>query len=217
MIYILIMIIIQFIWIILMQKYACWLKTIMLWNIILISLFAWKYLDVFGYSTNVGNIMYASAFICQMLIYKMGGEKKWLETIPFLLTWVIFFTAVIQSIAIIPDYSKDLQVTQAIDILANFNILLFLVSFGALFFSQITFFILIKKVTIQNIFIKYMVLITTSMLVDSLFFFTFFPTFGSTFSEVAIAWFLLKEFTCLIWFPFYYFLSKNLQYVFNEK
>ena len=50
-------------------------------NIILVSVFASKLISVFGYVSNVGNIFYASTFLCSSLLVEHSSAKETKHTI----------------------------------------------------------------------------------------------------------------------------------------
>lgn len=136
-------------------------------NMVLISLFASKLLTVFGYTTNVANIFYATVVLSQAVIFHRYGKDAAVRTISMTMHALVASLSLSYIISNFPVVLGNEAPSQAIFLVANQSIHVVFASLFAFMIGQYT--LVLSLQYLKRL--KYPLAIILTQIVDSLVFF----------------------------------------------
>lgn len=159
-------------------------------NMMLVVLFSQKLFVLFGLTTNVANIFYATVVLAQVLtLYKYGQEAA-LHTIRLTLFAVLSMLLLSSALAAFPVVQGDEGISAAVSLITNTSLY---VVFASLFAFVIAQAVLVRLLDTFS-YTKAAIAVTVTQLVDSLVFFpiAFYNTPISELYTIAVSGFLFK-------------------------
>jgi queuosine precursor transporter len=96
-------------------KGKTYLYTALAINLILVSIFGGKLIEIFGFSTNVGNVFYASVFFMTHLLIEHYGKEEGFKTIKIGLFSIILFTLMAQLTMRFTSLSDTITLSASLD------------------------------------------------------------------------------------------------------
>ncbi len=113
-----------------------WLFGTIAVNLILISIFGAKLIEIFGIVTNVGNIFYACVFFATHLLLERQSKEEALRTIWFGSAFVVFFLSMSALAVSVMSYAPNDSVQTALQNIFAFSPRVVLASLLAYIFAQ---------------------------------------------------------------------------------
>lgn len=148
-----------------------WFHSLLVLNMVLITLFAEKMMAVFCLTSNVGNVFYASACVVQLLICQVEGEQAATLNIPRTLFALIFVLALALVLGSFPSVVGNEEMSAALRRVLSLSPVVIVASFFAFIASQV---VLIKTFDwkpARRLFWRFTLAAIACQVVDSLIFF----------------------------------------------
>lgn len=113
-----------------------WLFATIVINLLLISIFGVKLIEVFGLVTNAGNVFYAAVFFATQLLIEGKKDSEAVQTIPLGVIGVAFFTSMAFVASTFSSFTPQDTVTQAINMLFPLSLRVVIASSISYLFAQ---------------------------------------------------------------------------------
>ncbi|OGE32215.1 hypothetical protein A3C59_04225 [Candidatus Daviesbacteria bacterium RIFCSPHIGHO2_02_FULL_36_13] len=185
-------------------------------NILLISVFGAKLIEIFGFTTNIGNVFYAAVFFAAQLLVEGYGKKEAYNTIWLGVVSVVFFILMAQFVIFTIGIPETRVVNSAIDDLFQAAPRVAIASIFAYIISQavnISLFSYLKaKTGGKYLYLRVNLTNIVGQAIDSLIFFSI-AFFGvipfPTLVQVMLIGYGLKVFAGALSTPFFYLLDSK--------
>lgn len=187
-----------------------WLFGTVAINLILINIFGAKLVDVFGFTTNAGNVFYACVFLATHFIFERRDGRYARQTIFFGVGTVIVFVALSQSAIVLLGAQSGEGIQKALQTIFLFSPRIAIASILAYIFAQqinITFYTWLKtRLKNKLLWLQSNGANIVAQLVDSTLFFTiaFLDLPGYTLLQAILAGWLIKSLVVMLGVPFLY-------------
>lgn len=178
-------------------------------NMIGITIFAPKLMELGGYTTNIANIFYASVVLGVAVILVKYGLSHAIKTIASTLYALMVYVTLSYLLGSFPTVEGD-TMAAVIDPVTFSGIRIVGASFLAFFISNFTFINLLDRLKDSHIFLGYTLGIILLQAVDSIIFFPI--AFGQSFNwhEFMIVGFMFKVIIGMIYFPVFYITTRKI-------
>ncbi len=186
-----------------------WLLGTVVLNLLLVTIFGSQLIMIFGFTTNAGNVFYASVFLATHFLLEQYGKKTALRTISYGAGFIVFFTVMSQltgQFSAIPVDSVHSLIASPI----SFSLRITFASILAYVFAQtanISFYEWIKLRTMgKHLWLRSIGANTASQLIDSMLFFSiaFFDLPGPLLLQTILVGWLVKTLVVSLGTPFLY-------------
>lgn len=149
------------------------LRTLIVSNMVLITLFAPKLISMFGYTTNLGVIFYATAMLAQMMIIHMYGREAALYTIRMVLFALLSVVSLMFVSSLLPVVSGNEEFSMAMKGVLQFPPQTLFASFFAFVIAQYAIVSCLEKRCSSSIatILKYLGVAVCAQAIDSSIFF----------------------------------------------
>lgn len=187
-----------------------WLYSLIVINLVLVSIFGAKLITLFGFTTNSGNVFYACAFLATHFVIEIYGKDAAIKLIRYGLRFVIFFVVMSQITLAMIGTTNDDSINNAISTLFTFSLRVTFGSLVAYTFAQyinITVYEWLSKITKgKYLWFRSNAANILSQLIDSIIFFSiaFFDLPGFILLQSILIGWVLKIFVVAIGAPALY-------------
>lgn len=187
-----------------------WLLGTVATNLILIGIFGSKLVEIFGFTTNAGNIFYACVFLATHFILERYGKHAAFKTISVGVSFALFFIIMAQFAVHFAGVSDSKLTNDCIQTLFSFSVRVSFASIVAYVFSQYVNISLFEWLKIKThgkfLWLRMNGANIVGQLVDSLLFFSiaFFDLPGPILIQAILAGWLVKTVVVLLGTPFVY-------------
>ncbi len=188
-----------------------WLLGSILVNLLLIGIFGVKLIEVFGFTTNIGNVFYASAFFATHFLLEKYGRTIAIRTIWDGVMFIAFFNIMSQLATHFIGLPVSTEVNTAISNLFAFSIRIVLASIVGFIFAQYIniniYEWLSNRTKRKSVWLCSLGAISVSQLADSMLFFSiaFFDLAGPILLQMILIGWVIKVSVGIIGIPFLYF------------